>query len=129
MNILKKTILFTMPAIMAGCGQRARYVITDKADGNIVYTQVAPVVDTTRHVMVFDQETMDLYKYLSVGDTIEGNENIEKLAAPAHWSSKWDKYYTIIAVNGVYTSDFIQRGEDMVQRDSLIQQMHSARQR
>lgn len=128
MNVLKKTILLAMPAIMTGCGQqRVRYVITDKADNAIVYNQVMPVVDTTHHVMVFDQEPMDLYKYLSVGDTIGGYDNMAELVADSHWRGRWDRYYTISTVNGEYTSRFIQRNEEIHKRDSIIHKMNAAR--
>ena len=125
MNILKKSFIFAMPAMLAGCGPKARYVITDKADNKIVYNQVTPAVDTTRHVMVFGPYDVDLYKCLSIGDTIEGYDSIARMITSASIHGRRGRSDVIYMVNGNYASYFVRDRKEAMVRDSIIREMNA----
>ena len=70
----KKIVPFVFGAgMLAGCatsrdGGLAHYVVTDKANNTIVFTE--SVGCKTRRVMTFDSTEMEYYNSIYVGDTI-----------------------------------------------------------
>ena len=110
MNILKKTFIFAMPAMIAGCDDTRDYVITDKdVDAKeIVFHDLGD--KDNLHIMTFDFDACPLdsilFKHLSAGDTISGSGELMGMPLMEHYWGSNQRTNRIRRVNGIYYWDW-----------------------
>lgn len=139
MNILKKSFIFAMPAMMTtACDDVRNYVITYKDDQAKEIEFVAVGDPDEEHIMIFDlkgrPQDSTMFKYLKTGDTLSTYYTGNPVISPHYWTGAQDtKMPYILKINGrdakEWTRAKIAAAEQEKQKQLMHQELNRIRSR